>query len=66
MTDHMGGLRGSGAGPMPATLKNCRHRLGEDQRSPGYIMARAKWQKQLERRQLIEPLLAHLQWGNEE
>ena len=44
MTDHAGGLRVSGAGPMPSTLKNCRHRLGEAKRSPGYIMARAKSQ----------------------
>ena len=47
-------------------VRNHRHKLDEDKGSPGYIMARAKSQKQLERRQLLEALLAHLQWGDEE
>ena len=52
MTDHAGGLRGNLAGPVRAMVRNHRHKLGEDKGSPGYIMARAKSQKQLERRQL--------------
>ena len=51
---------------MCATLKNCRHRLGEDKGIPGYIMAKAESREQLECRQLLEPLLAHPQWGDEE
>ena len=66
MTDHAGGLRRNLAGPVRAMVMNHRHKLGEDKGSPGYIMARAKSQKQLECRQLLEPLLTHLQWGDEE
>ena len=66
MTDHAGGLRGNLAGPVRAMVRNRPHKLDEDKGSPGYIMARAKSQRQLERRQLLEALLAHLQWGDEE
>ena len=66
MTDHAGGLRRNLAGPVRAMVRNHRHKLDEDKGSPGYIMARAKSQRQLERRQLLEALLAHLQWGDEE
>ena len=52
MTDHAGGLRGNLAGPVRAMVRNHRHKLDEDKGSPGYIMARAKSQRQLERRQL--------------
>ena len=50
MTDHAGGLRRNLAGPVRAMVRNHRHKLGEDKGSPGYIMARAKSQRQLERR----------------
>ena len=56
MTAHAGGLRRNLAGPARSTVRNRRHKLDEDKGSPGYIMARAKSQKQLERRQLLEPL----------
>ena len=56
MIDHAGGLRGNLAGPARSTVRNRRHKLDEDKGSPGYILARAKSQKQLERRQLLEPL----------
>ena len=61
MTDHVGRLRGNLVGPVRAMVRDRRRKLGEDKGSPGYIMARAKSQRQLERRQLLEPLLAHLQ-----
>ena len=51
MIDGMGGFRGSLAGLARAMVRNHRRNLGEDKGSPGYIMARAKSQKQLERRQ---------------
>ena len=66
MTDHAGCLRGNLAGPVRAMVRNCHHRLGEDKGIPGYIMAKAESREQLECRQLLEPLLAHPQWGDEE
>ena len=59
--DVVGRLRGNLVGPVRAMVRDRRRKLGEDKGSPGYIMARAKSQRQLERRQLLEPLLAHLQ-----
>ena len=66
MTDHKGGLRGNLAGPARAMVRNHRRKIGADESSAGHIMAQAESREQLERRQLLEPLFTHLQWGDEE
>ena len=59
----MEATRGAGA---RTTVKNHRRKIGADENSAGHIMAQAESREQLERRQLLEPLFTHLQWGDEE
>ena len=74
MTGPAGRFPGDGAGPghpgllstARTVVKHLRRKLCEDKGSPGNIMARAESQRQLEHRQLLELLLAHLRWGDEE